>query len=461
MNKEKDFIVYGYTTPTDGYWYYEGKEEHYTGEDYRTEERYREYKDCGFNLLFLQGNDPYRGEEWETSQTKKNMDNAYAAGITKITVCDNRLLNLSATEDGIIGEEKGRYKAFRDEKHLCEYVAWCMKDYITHPAFYGVMLIDEPRWRQMSSVAQMTKAIRKVAPQAFIQCNLLPLYRYNAVLYEKEGDKVDPCAVPPLRESFIRYIKNYLDTSEADLLTYDSYPMREEKEVGKFILKYHIPGLQVAADELKTRGKQFHMVCQAVEYYTNGNLRFRRPSEQDMRWQINIALAFGIKGFAYYSYWAKQQNYLNGDHADGSSFITHDGKQTPLYVAMKKVHAQLHKLTYLLDCEYENSTCFGDAETSPEYVKFVYRRDLSDVKIKECNIKTLIVTQLVHKPTGDKVVCLFNAEDPENNPVTAKIKAEFNGKAEKAFSLKRPDGEKLNDEITIEAGDGLFVIVKK
>ncbi len=458
---DKDFLIYGYSSPTDGYWYYDGKEEHYTGEDYRTEERYREYKDCGFNLLFLQNNDPYRGEEWETSQTKKNMDNAYAAGIKKVTVCDRRLLELSDSDGGVIGETMGVFKPFKDEKHLREFVAYCMKDYIKHPAFYGVMLIDEPSWKKLPSVAQMTKAIKEVAPQAFVQCNLLPLYAGSTHLFVEGGEKLDSVSVDSSRKAFVKYITDYLDTSDSQVLTYDSYPMREEPDTGKFILRYHLAGLQASADELKKRNKQFHLVLQAVEYITDGRIRFRRPSEEDMRWQTNAALAFGVKGFSYYSYWAKQQNSFGGDHVDGSSFITHDGRQTPLYHAVKKIHGELAELKYLLDCEYDDSTFYADESAAPEYVKFMYKRDLTgSVRIRECNTSALIITRLRHKTDGNAVICLFNAEDPEVNPVTAKIKAEFGGETVKTFLLKNPKGfdEK---EITLEAGDAAFIVVKE
>ena len=128
---------------------------------------------------------------------------------------------------------------------------------------------------------------------------------------------------------------------------------------------------------------------------------------------------------------------------------------------MKKIHGELAELKYLLDCEYDDSTFYADETVAPEYVKFMYKRDLTDsVKIKECNTSALIVTKLAHKTDGDAVICLFNAEDPEVNPVTAKIKSEFGGEIVKTFSLKNPKG--FNEkEITLEAGDAAFIVVKE
>ena len=91
-----EFLTYGYTGPTDGTWFRDD-EQYNTGEDYRTEERYREYKEAGFNTLLIQGNEPYKGEDFETSVLKRTMDRAYAAGITRIIVYDSRLDALSAS----------------------------------------------------------------------------------------------------------------------------------------------------------------------------------------------------------------------------------------------------------------------------------------------------------------------------------------------------------------------------
>lgn len=78
--KDKRFMLYGYSSGTDGT-YFSGTRVFTQNKDFRTEEQYRYYLESGLNTLMLEGNDPYYGETWETSQTKKNMDTAYKAGI--------------------------------------------------------------------------------------------------------------------------------------------------------------------------------------------------------------------------------------------------------------------------------------------------------------------------------------------------------------------------------------------
>ena len=47
------FDFYGYSTPGDGIWWIDG-EEFTSGEDFRTVERYAEYKDAGMTIFFPQ-----------------------------------------------------------------------------------------------------------------------------------------------------------------------------------------------------------------------------------------------------------------------------------------------------------------------------------------------------------------------------------------------------------------------
>ena len=455
---EKQFMLYGYSSPTDGVWRMESKPVtfHYSsGQDFRTKERYEEYKNAGFNTLMLQGNDPYCGEPYETSQLKKNMDNAYAAGIEKIIVFDKRIFDYSVMAGGIIGEDK----PFKDEKMLDYFILHCIKDYRNHPAFFGFMLVDEPRWFQMKAIDQIMASTRRVAPEVFIQCNLLPLYHTSGPLYLEHGVR-DSRDI----EQFKEYIENYLDNSGSPYLLYDSYPMRCDDEDGYSILKWHLPGLQVSADVLKERNKEFYFVCQGCAYYDNNRLRFRNCNDAEMRWQINCILPFGIKSVSYYTYWTKQQN---GDsiHVDTTSFICRDGRKGQLYDIMQKVHAEMQVIApYLLDCKYDNCTYYTNFNEAPRMVALMEKRDLSDiVELSASENAVIVINKMYHTPTGDTIVCLFNANDPRGEyPAPTQVEPKFNGKVKKTFSLKYPNGiDFSNGEITLEPGESMFFVIEK
>ena len=75
------FNFYCYAPPNAGTWKADDGSTMYSGEDFRTVERYKEYKDCGFDTLMVQSSGNYQGEDFETSDLKMVMDRAYAAGI--------------------------------------------------------------------------------------------------------------------------------------------------------------------------------------------------------------------------------------------------------------------------------------------------------------------------------------------------------------------------------------------
>ena len=66
-----------------------------------TVDKYREYKEVGFNVVMSGTIATYYGEEWETSMCKQVMDVAYEAGIDKYIVGDQAFYELSFIESFI------------------------------------------------------------------------------------------------------------------------------------------------------------------------------------------------------------------------------------------------------------------------------------------------------------------------------------------------------------------------
>ena len=137
-NRERVYPMYGYSPPPQGKWWIDDTE--FLTEDFRTVEKYREYKDCGFNILFMQGTASFDGKDWANSDTKRCMQYAVEAGLDKVIIVDQRIFDLSLIQGGIIGEGK----PFASEAELDAFIANCLKDYRNEKGFYGVQLRDEP-----------------------------------------------------------------------------------------------------------------------------------------------------------------------------------------------------------------------------------------------------------------------------------------------------------------------------
>ena len=451
---KKQFLLYGYSSPTDGTYFYE-KHLFTQNKDFRTEEHYTQYREVGFNAMMIEGNAPYYGETWETSQAKKTMDTAYKAGVKQIILYDKRIFDCSEEKEGLIGEGK----RFASEKELDDFIRFCIKDYKNHPAFMGIMLVDEPRWFQILALSQVVKAVKRVAPTMFIQNNILPYYAGHADLFVE-----DPSGMSEA-EAYRQYVQNYLQATQMPYLMYDSYPLRLVPKDGYFIRHEHLFGLQIASEVVKKFGVDFYFVCQTQAFYAHNKIVYRAPNEAEMRWQINCVLAFGIKSIGYFTYWRKQRNSIYETYVDGASFMTQDGRKTPLYFAVQKIHGELAQISdYLLDCDFECSSYYTDLQTPVAHLQQMKQTDVSAYVELEGDGKTsAVITVLTHRPTGDKVVCVFNANDPRGEireacRIGVKLRG---GKAKRTFSLKMPTcGEIQGGNVLLQSGDSVFIVLE-
>ena len=182
-----------------------------------------------------------------------------------------------------------------------------------------------------------------------------------------------------------------------------------------------------------------------------------------MRWQVNCVLAFGIKSIGYFTYWRKQRNSDLEYFVDGTSFMTQSGEKTPLYFAMQKIHSELKEISdYLLDLKYESSGYYSDLPVPQEHIEPMEKGDIERfLDIKGDGKTSLAITRLVNEINGEKVICIFNADDPRGKyawarNISVKLKQ---GEIARTFSLKNGFGAAQN-EFTLDSGDSVFLVVK-
>ena len=83
--KRRQFSFFAYNPPTSGTYSINGYV-YKGGEDFRSVKRFKEYKNCGFDIMQMRYEYYYTGEEpWDSSPTKYAWDIAYKAGIKKFS----------------------------------------------------------------------------------------------------------------------------------------------------------------------------------------------------------------------------------------------------------------------------------------------------------------------------------------------------------------------------------------
>ena len=398
--KNAQFDLYAYSPPAAFRFEADGTKSPVI-KDFRTLERYQEYKDCGFNIMLTQTSAVYWWDmDWETSDTKAALDRAQAVGL-KCIILDERIRQLSKIDGGIIGEGK----QFASEAELDKHVAMLMEPYKDHPAFYGVQFLDEPQWVVFKTFGQLYKSIKRVHPQTFIQCNLLPVIVLNMTnRWFPEG--LD------LFDRFKRYLELFLDETGADYVMYDNYPIYNgELGDGKCFYRFYFKALQVATQVCKERGVKLYFVMQSFAMIQRGMLECVTPNEAQMFYQANALMGFGAKQLSYYTYWTSGLLNVNGEiRPDGSAMMSRMGEKMPLWYSVQKVNAMLQKLApVILNFEYEADRYIikPPFKTHPFHLEYTGRCFLDDVEA-ETSQEVAMVYQLKDKRNSQRLYVVQN-----------------------------------------------------
>ena len=296
------------------------------------EEIFRDYKDCGFNVIMLTGDNRYNGEGWANSRTKKCFDLAKKVGIKEVIFDDFRLFDLSYYKEPLIGNgEKSKFKS-RDE--LDAYVKDCLSEYIDEELFAGLRLGDEPLYDSLDAYGEVYRSIKRVAKQLgkdniYLQINMIPMFADSFHMCCPKKDKT-------LTESYAHYLDCVFKATGADRLSVDNYPFRTN-QLGGYFLEGYYKCFQIIREKCNEYGAEMSFVLQSFEWCHKtkpwGRAGFRRiASLNEMMLQLNSALGFGTRDLSFYTYLT--QNIPEEDmwrSEDGSSFVTNAAEKTAIY----------------------------------------------------------------------------------------------------------------------------------
>ena len=358
--------IYDQTDGSFDYWAYSGtcdnwyKSTNAEGEEItvwvdtlQSEANTQKYFDAGFNVLFIDWTIPYAGMSeayFERSQIKEIMD--YAAGKgKKCFLYVTKLHSLSSSETSLIvtdGTADG-VNTFASQEELNEYVAKMLSGVASHPAFYGISLVDEPYYYQFDAIGEVYKALQEVAPGSFCNINLNPmskdyraLERYNKTMNEKfaqydttteAGDDAAKIAATlvtntQMQAAYEEYLELYYEKvgQYCNYIQYDSYPFSASS-----LLENYFLNMQIVSDFATQKGMQFGHVYQS---YNSG----RALTQNDMYWQTNLGMAMGVKTHAYYTYYPRPDSATTDTE---STFVDREGNENDMYNWMQGIHEEM------------------------------------------------------------------------------------------------------------------------
>ena len=432
-------------------------------EDYRNIYRIEEYKESGMTILYLQSEacipeGDGNNFNFATSKMKQVMDMALEAGMTKVVACDYRIAGLSNDTESLIGEGK----KFATQADLDAQIKKWMEPYVTHGAFYGVQLADEPGYTQFTAYGQVYRTIKRLYPNAYVHSNLFPCTEdavSNGIMAAPSENLVTKYinlgygSNAETLAAWEGYLTAFLEATGAGYIMYDRYPLKANGTI-----ELYLAVMQVAANVAKEHGVAFKFVSQTFSFDSADK---RILTEEDLRWLNNMALGFGINQLSYYTY------FTCGEFLDGASFITSNGEKTDIYYAMREIMTENQEFaSTILSFAYQASATYT-AHTAYNNNLAGYCIDNTFAKLQSVvvNQENALISELYDKNYNRHMYMVQNLADPFGGAVkaTQMVKLAFNENYEYAIVWKngKQSVVKLeNNEyvVNLDAGEAVYVI---
>lgn len=192
-----------------------------------------------------------------------------------------------------------------------------------NPALDGLNLYDEPGSGLFRILGVARQALQRRAPAELPYVNVWPSY-------------ASPSALGTA--TYEGYLDRYMRTVHPPLLCFDHYPLLSGggitgdyfynwATIRKFSLRFGVPSW---------------VFIQSVGFASSysGFQDRRRPNEAEIRWQVNVSLAYGAKGIQYFTYWTPKTE-RGASIRFGEALVSAGGRLTPLYDYARRINAYL------------------------------------------------------------------------------------------------------------------------
>ncbi|MBQ4098127.1 MAG: hypothetical protein IJC72_02355 [Clostridia bacterium] len=290
----------------------------------QTVEKYKEYIDCGFDIL-MTGDYDERYTEWEGSGVKHIVDTAYEAGMRKFIFTSVEMRRMTESYDMLIGEgEDYRYPSYEalkaDIKALLEF-------YKEIPGFYGINLRDEPNWKSWTSFAYVYKAIREVEAELgmdeiYLHMNQLPIDPAQTWSYGPDTGEEQNLGV-----MFDKYVEEWLKGTGANRICCDVYAFRSYGVTSGFF-----NSLQAYRKMCDKYGADLSWVLQSCEYYAGASQVHRDIDKADILYEMFHVIGWGVDHMSYYTYMPTGNISATGTMmTENNTFLTRKGEKTNIY----------------------------------------------------------------------------------------------------------------------------------
>lgn len=233
-----------------------------------TDEVWKDLSDMGINLLFHNGDDYNTNKDviMEAMDLSEKYNMAYYVTDSKI-----REMILDGTDS-------------------LENVTSRMSEYMNHPAFGGIHLIDEAKtmyWFADAEDAKLLDNYKNIAPMLNQDLGIMAYHQ----VYPSLND-------PNNREKYEQYVEEFCEVMQPPYLAMNRYPLISAYKDSIDMLFFDIA---VLWKNSKENGIPWWAYFGAGSQWNDGWTRFNTdegyyPEEGAYDWHINVSLAFGMQG---------------------------------------------------------------------------------------------------------------------------------------------------------------------
>lgn len=171
-------------------------------------------------------------------------------------------------------------------------------EYVDNPYLMGFLMYDEPSSTEFETLGELQEKFRAVMPEdKMFFVNLFG----EACGYESLfGEDYHPAQVD--YETY--YLDYFTQTVNAECISYDAYPL----QVGSYIRSPYYHNFDISAHKAQELGVPFWYTLLSSGHNTTDG-RYVTPTDEELRWQMAIAMTYGAENLTHYVYTTNEEGY--------------------------------------------------------------------------------------------------------------------------------------------------------
>ena len=297
-------------------------------------------KDMGNNVILIAYDTAamyHENDAWETSRMKYVMDTAWTMGM-KVLVCDEVFYELSMCDS----EWSDYWATSKDQVTTAINNRDGFEEYVTHPAFYGFSLDDEPYGKWISHMSYTISALDDACANLGVEDPF-----YLACLFQAQGGEAGK-EMYLLQSSLKSYYDKWLAIPGVQDQGYLYVDIYTQHAMDQPTNRYNT-SFEVVYDDSYLGGK--YDFYQAITAHTQNDGVL---TEQDMYMSLMYAAAHDVAGYSWFCYFpitgemaGTMVGYDGNGYGNGVGNNVEEGKC--FYDAAKKAAYQFELIQGLLD----------------------------------------------------------------------------------------------------------------